>query len=292
MNQIDIQIRLGSFPRDSKEAEILANVASMRLSVSELLESEKYMEALERTVSALQRLRDFPDYENPEFRVALASLLFDLSEIHFALKDYKRSEKELDSLFRVLEPMVKADPDRFGRLNILAMELSTRILRSRKKAIDMLKKMQLQADALSDKVNAGVVSATDRLVDSLCNVGRLLASSGDYREAMKFFSEAIKISKKRAGRVNRKEIKMTVEMAEIMTRLKTMRPRALRLLDAVLPHAVALGEKELESEIQALRGMVDSQEKIEPKWRQFMHMITFKSKAKGEKYSEAQTDTK
>ena len=266
MNQIDVHIRMEDFGKDSAEAEVLANVVATRLEISRLIEAEKYMEALERTISALQRLKDFPDHENEEFKAILVALIFDLVEIHYELKDFKRSEKELDALFKVLDPLVLKNPDRFGRLNILAMELSTRILRSKKKTIDMLARQQMNVDALTEKVNSGISSATDRLVDSLCNVGRLLASSGDYREAMKFFSEAIRISKKRTGKVNKKEIKMTVEMAEIMIRVKSMRPRAERLLDAVLPHAIAQQETELEQQIHTLKEMIKLQEGMKVSW--------------------------
>ena len=266
MNQIDVHIRMEAFGKDSPEAEVLANVVAARLEISRLIEAEKYMEALEKTIGALQRLKDFEDHDNEEFKALLVALIFDLAEIHYELKDYKRSEKELDALFKVLDPLLAKNPDRFGRLHILAMELSTRILRSKKKTIDMLARQQLNADALMEKVNSGIISATEKLVDSLCTVGRLLAASGDYREAMKFFSEAIRISKKRTGKVNKKEIKMTVEMAEIMIRVKSMRPRAERLIDAVLPHAIALGETELEQQMQVLKEMIKIQESMKVSW--------------------------
>lgn len=146
-------------------------MVAARLKISRLLEAERYMEALERTIAALQRLREFPDHGNDEFRAILVALLFDLAEIHFMLKDYKRSEKELDVLFKALDPLVSKNPDRFGRLHILAMELSTRIIRSRKKTIEMLARQQIHVDELNEKVNSGIINATERLVDSLCNVG-------------------------------------------------------------------------------------------------------------------------
>lgn len=241
-------------------------MVAARLKISRLLEAERYMEALERTIAALQRLREFPDHGNDEFRAILVALLFDLAEIHFMLKDYKRSEKELDVLFKALDPLVSKNPDRFGRLHILAMELSTRIIRSRKKTIEMLARQQIHVDELNEKVNSGIINATERLVDSLCNVGRLLASSGEYREAMKFFSEAIRISKKRAGRVNRKEIRMSIEMAEIMIRVKSLRPRAERLLNAILAHAISLKETELQKEIETLKDMIKLQENMKGSW--------------------------
>lgn len=266
MNQIDIHLRMEGFKKDSPEAEILANVASTRLQISHLLADEKYMAALELCIVALQNLKDFPDHNNEEFSAALVALIFDLAEIHFVLKDYKRSEKELEALFKVLDPLLSKNSERFGRLHILAMELSTRILRSRKKTLEMLERQRLNADALTEKVNSGIVSATERLVDSLCNVARLLSSSGDYREAMKFFSEAIRMSKKRSGRVNKKEIRMTIEMTRVMLNVKNLRPRAERLLDAVLPHAITLGETELEKEIETMKEMIKLQENMKSSW--------------------------
>lgn len=271
---IDIPLQLDHFDKNSPDLETLRSVMAARSTAEELLNEQREMDALERIVSGMRALREFSDYDNTEFRALLVALLSDLAEIHYILKDYKQSEKELEMLFKVLDPLIRLDADRFARYHILAMELSTRILRSRKKTMELLVKQQLAAEALYEKVNAGVLAATDRLVDSLRNVGQLLASTGDYRGAMKFYAEAIKISKKKSGRVNRKEIKMTIEMAEIMMRLRQMRPRARRLLAAVLPHAISLETIELEEDILALTEMMDLEEDNEPRWKMFVHKIS------------------
>lgn len=256
------------------DKEIIENIVANRKTAAELYEETRYMDALERTLASLRLLREFSDYDNTEFRALLIGLLFDLAEIHFVLKDYKQSEKETETIFKVLANQIKEDPERFGPLHILAMELSTRIMRSRKKAMELLVKHQLNAGALYDKVSSGISAATDKLVDSLKNVGQLLASTGDYRGAMKFYAEAIKISKKRSGRITRKEIRMTIEMAEIMMRIPKMLPRARRLLTAILPHAITLETIELEEDILALTEMIDSRAEGEPRWKLFMHKIT------------------
>lgn len=260
-----------------KERNLLEDALAARKTAHEFVEKEQYMDALERIISAMKSLRDFPDYELREFREVMVVLLFDLAEVHFHLKDYKQSEKELESLFRILDHMLKDDAERFGHLHILAMELSTRILRSRKKVMDLLVKQKIHADQLYEKVNSGVVAATDKLVESLRKVGELLAASGDYREALKFYAEAIKFSKKRTGRVTRREVKLTIEMAEIMMRVRQLRPRARRLLAAILPHAISLETIELEEEILALTEMVENQIENEPRWKQFFSRIASKT---------------
>lgn len=283
MTQIETSVNLDHSSLSPESAEILRDALACRQTVEQLLKEDRYMDAMERTVAALRIMRDFPDYSNVEFRALLVALLFDLAEIHFALKDFKQSEKELDTLFKVLDNLVKLDEERFGRFHILAMELSTRILRSRKKALDLLVKQKINAGALYEKVNSGVVAATDKLVDSLRSLGTLLASTGDLKGALKFYAEAIKFSKKRTGRVTRKEVQMTIEMAEIMMRVKTMRPRAKRLLGAILPHAISLETIELERDILALLEVMDAEQEQESKWKTFMHKVTLAAKSKFKK---------
>ena len=280
MTQIEININPIEGNLSPKETEIVSETLKLREDSGKFLQEDKFLEAMDRTVSALKKLREFPDYDNLEFRILLVALLFDLAEIHYGLKNYKQSEKELDILFKVLDNLVKTDEERFGKFHILAMELSTRILRSRKKAMDLLVKQQMNAGNLYEKVNAGVVAATDKLVDSLRNVGELLASTGNLKEALKFYAEAIKYSKKRTGRVTRKEVKMTVEMAEIMMRLRSMQPRAKRLLNAVLPHAIALETIELEQDILSLISVIDANVEPETKWRLFLRKVTSAAKSK------------
>lgn len=279
MNIIEIPVDIKKVDQKNKDSEVIGAVISCRKTAEELVKEERYIDALERTVEALRTLREFSDYTNIEFRALLTALLFDLCELHFQLKDYKQCEKELETLFKVLENLIKQDVDRFGRYHVLAMELSTRILRSRKKAMELLIKQQINAGALYDKVNAGVSTATDKLIDTLRNVAELLAATGDYQAALKFYSEAIKMSKKRAGKVTEKEIRMTIDMARIMLRISKMRPRAKRLLEAVIPHAIALGTIGLEEDILALIEIVDNQENIESGWKLFLHKVQTQAKA-------------
>ena len=280
MTQLELTLNLQAPGITPKDAEILKKALEYRQEAGDFIRQDKFLEAMERTVVALREMHEFPDYQNPEFRLLFVALLFDLAEIHYSLKNYKQSEKEVELLFKVLDNLVKFDEERFGQYHILAMELSTRIIRSRKKALDLLVKQQITTGSLYEKVNSGIAAATDKLVDSLCTTAQLLAATGDIRGALKFYAEAIKYSKKRTGRVTRKEVKMTVEMAEVMMRLRTMQPRAKRLLNAILPHAVALETVQLEQDIISLIEVIDANEEPETKWRMFLHKVIAGAKSK------------
>ena len=86
MTPIQIPLMLERFSPESKELEVLKEALSYRKATEQLITEERYLDAMERTVAALKVMREFPDYENVEFRSVLVALLFDLSEIHFALK--------------------------------------------------------------------------------------------------------------------------------------------------------------------------------------------------------------
>lgn len=280
MTPIELQLNLNNENIKPEHKAVLEAALYARKESIEFLEQEKCVEALERTVAALKIMREFPDYKDAEFRILFVVLLFDLAEIHYCLKNYKQSEKEVDILFKVLDNLVKTNEERFAHYHILAMELSTRILRSRKKAMDLLVKQQITSGPLYDKVNSGVAAATEKLVDSLCKTAQLLAATGNIRESLKFYVEAIKYSKKRAGRVTRKEVKMTIEMAEVMMRQHSMLPRARRLLNAILPHAIALENVEYEQDITSLIDVIDASSEPETKWRIFLHKVTEAAKYK------------
>lgn len=261
------------------EKELLKKGQSLREEAQTLYREEKYEDALDKEVEALRVLREAPDFSSIPFKHALAILLFDLAEIHFKLKDYKQSEKEVEVLFKVLEQLLKEDAEKFGEIHVLAMELSTRILRSRKKTLELLAKQQINTGVLYEKVNAGVAAATDKLVESLRKGAEMMAQTGDYRGAVRFYMEAIKLAKKRTGRVTRREVRMTIDMAKVMMHSRTESQRAKRLLAAVLQHAVALESLDLEQEILQIIEKIDSEANHESSWRTFMEKVQHTAKS-------------
>lgn len=269
----EIPLKVEHLKLDAPDKEVIEKALEKRKESIELFAQEKYEEALKACVDALRKLRDFSDFADKEFRVFLITLLFDLSEIHFALKDYKQSEKEVEMIFKVLENLIKEDADRFGKYHVLAMELSTRILRSRRKTLELLAKQQINTGVLYEKVNAGVAAATDKLVDSLRKAAEMTAQTGDYRGAARFYMEAIKIANKRAGKVTRREVRMTVDLAKVMMHSRSDIPRAKRLLNAVLPHAISLEILEIEQEILGMLERIEADVAHESSWRTFLEKV-------------------
>ena len=75
------------------------------------------------------------------------------------------------------------------------------------------------------------------------------------------------------GKVTRREVRMTVEMAAVMMRSKSESARARRLLNAILPHAIALEALELEQEILAMIETIDSNLVHDSAWKNFLDKV-------------------
>ncbi len=283
MTFIELPLQYEAFDKNSKDLEILKLTESCLSTAAQLAAEQRFRDAEERIIEAMRTAREFSNYEHNEFRTLLCSILFALAELHFEMKDYKQSEKDLETLFRLLAILTKEDAERYGKFNIMAMEFSTRIIRSRRKTLDLLAKQQITTGLLYDKVNAGVASATDKLVESLRKVAKLLTATNEYEKALKFYAEAIRYSKKRSGRVTVKEIEMTIEMAEVMNHVRRMRPRAKRLLEAVLPHAIASKEIKLEEDILALIEIIDNDLTQPSRWKSFLRTVSTTSKTHANK---------
>lgn len=278
MSLIEYKPDLSGVIKNADDKKILHDIEALRSEAVTLFEAAEYQKAYEKTVESLHRLREFSDFSNLEFRVAFVTLLFDLAEIHYALKDFKMSKKQLEHIFKYIDPLLKHDADRFGSYHLMAMELSTKVLRSRKRMLELLAKQQEHTGMLYEKVNAGVAAATDRLVDSLCKDAELMASTGDYRGAIRFYMEAIKLSKKRTGRVTEREVAMTVAVARLMMHSRQQTDRAKRLLEAVLPHAKAVGSKVAPEEINDLIRNIDEKKETDSLWRSFLNKVQSASK--------------
>lgn len=78
-------------------------------------------------------------------------------------------------------------------------------------------------------------------------------------------------------------------MAEIMMRIKSMRPRAERLLNAILPHAVALETIELERDILALLQVIKAEQEQDSAWKVFIHNVTTMAKSRFKKADKEKT---
>ena len=82
MTQVEMPLHPERLGENTEGYEHLKEALEARSEAARFLEEEKYLEAMERTVTALRIMRDFPDYDNLEFRALLVALLFDLAEIH------------------------------------------------------------------------------------------------------------------------------------------------------------------------------------------------------------------
>ena len=94
MIMIEIPVDLKKVDKKSGDREIAEAVITCRKTAESLASENRYIDSMERIVEGLRTLRGFSSYSDHEFRALLVGLLFDLSEIHFQLKDPSTHEAE------------------------------------------------------------------------------------------------------------------------------------------------------------------------------------------------------
>ena len=105
----------------------------------------------------------------------LAISLYDLALIHCETKEYKQAEREILKSVKLLERLVKINPERYSTAQLTALNASTSIYRSRVDQANLLATYEVETSTYLAEVNNGIVEATTRLITSLQNVGDTLS---------------------------------------------------------------------------------------------------------------------
>ena len=101
-------------------------------------------------------------------------------------------ESDPDKAQKLLEKLAKKDKMRFGASIVNAIEASTTIFNSRLKQMNILAHYQITTDLYLDKAHKGVTQAIYDLVESLQNEGDLHLKIGNYRDAVKYYTKALR----------------------------------------------------------------------------------------------------
>lgn len=222
--------------------------------MSLFIDSNDYMLALGSAENALNVLVDVTAKRGEDFLAIVASLLYNLAYVHYMTDDNARAVKELTKCQKLFERLVKRNNARFSPMLVYAVEASTTIFKSRIKQMNVFAHYQttteLYTAMLGDKDSEKVRIALANLVDSLRNEGDLMLQMGNARNAVKFYTKALRYQKKISPVMGHKELTLSIGLAKALLRLVNRRAAAEQLLNSLLPLAQRLqaGDEILEIE--------------------------------------------
>lgn len=191
-------------------------------------------DAMTTAASTLNLLAQEPRRKDEPFLSILASLLYDISLIHTSRGQYKQAEREIEKSMKIFERLAKQSPERYGSAHLLAMNASTQVYRSRQKQADMLLRYQEATNTYLRMVDEGIEDAGMRLVESLATEGRTLTQMCRQREAVQYFTRALKYLTKIESEFSLTQLRLSIDLGEALLSLKGSREKGIHLLNTML----------------------------------------------------------
>ncbi|MGN1245883.1 MAG: hypothetical protein ACI4UN_04545 [Muribaculaceae bacterium] len=216
-------------------------------------EASGYDATIAHCAEALRLLLAVDDRRSTDFLALVAGVLHTLAFAHYKLGNNKRAEKELVKAQKLLDRLAKKDNHRFAASLVQALAASTDIFRSKLKLMNLLAHYQVAADLYQDKVTSGVSTAVASLVDALKKQGDLHLQMCNYRDAVKFYTKALRYAKKVTPTIDLLQLQISVNLAKALLNIINRHAAGHRLLESLLPIAQKLGAKAEEAEIRALQ---------------------------------------
>lgn len=198
--------------------------------------------ALDSAAEALRQLATEPRRRDGQFLSILASLLYDLAYLHSSRKEYRHAEREITKSLRLFERLAKEQPDRYAASQIMALNASTGIYQSRVKQVNLLAHYQVATSTYLEMMNHGIKDAGMKLVESLQKEGDTLMEMSKYREAVQFYTRALRYLTKIHPDFSPLTLTLSVKLGDALLRNSKTRQKGVHLLNTMLQKATKLDD--------------------------------------------------
>ena len=206
--------------------------------------------------NALLVLSNHQGKKTEDFNAIVASLLYNLALAHHGMGDNSRAAKELTKAQQLLERLAKRNESRFNALLLMAVEASTEVIKSKTKQMNVLAHYQSASELFMSELDSGDANETrtamSNLVDTLGKEGDIMLEMGNSRNAVKYYTKALRYQKKLGEKMGHRELVLSIGLAKALMRLINRRAAAEQLLRSLLPLAQRLDATAEANEIQEL----------------------------------------
>lgn len=229
----------------------LAWASLMQMCMS--IKAENFNQAINEGIDTLHALAATDDdRKNVEYMSIAASVIYNLAFVHFKLGESKKAERELVKSQKLFEKLAKKDSERFAPAMLAAVEASTEIFKSKLKQMNILAHYQVATEMYQGKVSAGVSEAINSLVDSISAEGDIHLQLGNYRDAIKYYTKALRYQKRISASMGMKELKISINLGKALLNVINRHAAGEQLLNSILPLARQMNATKEVEEIKTL----------------------------------------
>lgn len=220
------------------------HAALMQILTALFIEKEDMESAMTSAASTLTLLSQEAKRKDEPFMQILGALLYDIAFLHTQRKEYKQAERELSKALKIFERLAKTNPERYASPHLMAVNAVTATYRNRVKQAELLAHYQVATSTYLHQVNEGVSEATGRLVDSITSEGDTLAQMGRHREAMQYYTRALKYLTKIEPEFTLRQLRLSISLGEAMLKVNAMKDKGIHLLNTMLHKATKINATE------------------------------------------------
>ena len=226
----------------SGEATPLGNLhaALAQIHASLLIEAGDTDEAMRSAAYCLNLLAQDPKRRDEPFLSVLAALLYDIARVHTDRGEHRQAEREIEKSAKIYERLARTSPERYGPAHLLAVAAATTAFRSRVRQASMLAHFQAATGAYMEMMTTGVEGAAAKLVESLTHEGQTLARMGRHREAVQYFTRALKYLTRIEPEFTERQLLLSVDLGQSLLSIKANRQKGIHLLNTMLHKAARL----------------------------------------------------
>lgn len=179
-----------------------------------------------------------------DFLALVASLLYQLAAVHSRLGDTPRAQKELTKCQKLFERLAKKNQARFSPMLLYAVEASTDIINSKSEQMKIFERYEDQVRLYTSQLSSGderkTRDALVNLVESLRKEGDIMLEVGNGRDAMKYFTRALRYQKKLSPTMGLRELRLSLGLAKALCKVPNRRESGEQLLASLKPLAKKL----------------------------------------------------
>lgn len=225
-----------------EESPTLLNIHSalMQILTALYIHADLTADAILTAATALNLLSQSPKRKDEPFLAILASLLYDISHLHASRDENKQAEREIEKSMKLFERLARQNPDRYGAAHLLALNASTTVYKSRVKQANTLAHYQAATSTYLQMLNEGMEDAGMRLIESLATEGRTLVKMNRQREAVQYFTRALKYLTKIETDFSILQLQLSIDLGQALLSLKGTREKGIHLLNTMLYKASKL----------------------------------------------------
>ena len=229
------------FAEDADEMPTLYIAWLWLVRMSLFLEQEQYTLTLGCAENALTHLATVTGKKSDDFLALVASTLYNLALTHHATGEGGRATKELTHAQKLFERLAKKNEQRFSAMLLYAVQASTEIIQSRSKQMSVFEYYQTATELYTSQLTNGDANQTreamNSLVDSLKKEGDILLEMGNSRNAVRYYTKALRYQKKLGDPLGLRELQLSIGLAKALSHITGRRAAAEQLLNSL--HALA-----------------------------------------------------